>query len=439
MSTLVAFGDSITAGTGASDQAHRYIEKVAAAKSWTLTNNGVAGARLNDPGVTDAIYATTVTNSDNYTLLIGTNNMHSDNTNISYQDSYRANLLAVLAWLSLPNKQKAINRDSETGTWTTNASSIYGGMGKKSTTVNSTMTFTTRGNVVYIGYIRTNSGAGSFSVTVDGTLKATVSTVGSVDSRSDSAGAYGAALVRIPDLTDTTHTVVITVTSATNSLNTVFIDWVSGNGVLECSTGPNIWVGSVILGTAASYTAVGGSDMAVGQYNSIIGEVASQLASDGLKTVHVDCINSLNVSTDMDTDGIHPNDTGHDNISKAFLANMSADPHDRSVTNVRNTQWRALTLTNGWVNFGGGWSNAEVMKDSAGMVHVHGMIKSGTIGSFPLTTLPQGYRPANTICFPTRSNNAFAIIEVYADGRVNPLTGSNAHFGLDSIQFMAEQ
>src|ERR1043166_3611932 len=99
MSTLVAFGDSITAGTGASDQAHRYIEIVAATKSWTLTNNGVSGARLNDPGVIDAIYGTTVTDTDNYSLLIGTNNMHLNNTDANYQDSFRSNLMPVLQWL----------------------------------------------------------------------------------------------------------------------------------------------------------------------------------------------------------------------------------------------------------------------------------------------------------------------------------------------------
>lgn len=435
MSTLVAFGDSITLGTGASDQAHRYIEVVAAAKSWTLTNNGVSGARLNDPGITDAIYATTVTDTDNYSLLIGTNNMHLNATDAAYQDSFRSNLAAVLAWSAISSgyKQTAVNRSSETGTWTTNAGTIYGGMGKKSTTNGSTMTFTAHGSAVYVGYIRTNAGAGTFTVSVDGTVKANVATIGSVPARSDSAGAYGAGLIRIPNLMNVSHTVMITVTSPTNAANTVYIDWVSGNGLIDSYTGPNVWCGNVILGT--SYGTTGGSNTSVGQYNSAIGEVTTALASDGLLVGHVDCINAVDISSELDADGIHPNDAGHANMASAFLTHMNSV----ELINAFNTQWRAATLQNSWVNFGSGWTNAEYMKDSQGIVHLHGLVKSGTIGSVPVLNLPPGYRPSATVTFPVRSNNAFGYAEVYSNGDVNATSGNNGHFSLDSIQFMAEQ
>jgi lysophospholipase L1-like esterase len=42
----VFFGDSVTAGTGASDAAHRYANIVAAAQGWTLVNSGIAGTAL---------------------------------------------------------------------------------------------------------------------------------------------------------------------------------------------------------------------------------------------------------------------------------------------------------------------------------------------------------------------------------------------------------
>lgn len=434
MATLVAFGDSITSGEGASDQAHRYIELVAAAKSWTLTNKGVSGARLNDPGVIDEIYATAVTDTENYSVLIGTNNMHLNNADANYQDSFRSNLMAGLAWLSIPdgNKQKAINRSSETGTWTTNASNIYGGMGKKSTTNNSTMTFEAHGSTVYVGYIRTTSGAGTFTVMVDGQLKANVPTIGSVPARSDSLGSHGAGLIRIPNLMNVSHTVTITVTSPTNANNTVFIDWVGGNGQLDTLEGPHVYCGNVILGN--SYGTTGGSNVAVGQYNSAIRDVTTSLAKDGLLVKHVDCINAVDINTDLDADGIHPNDAGHANIASSFLAHIDGD-----LVNEFNTQWRSPSLQNGWVNYGGVWTGAEYMKDSTGVVHVHGMVKNGTIGSVPIFNLPQGFRPSATISFPVRTGNAFGFVEIYNNGDVNAQSGNNGHFSLDSIQFMAEQ
>lgn len=44
--TMVAFGDSVTAGTGASDAAHRWANIVATTKSWQLVNSGLASTTL---------------------------------------------------------------------------------------------------------------------------------------------------------------------------------------------------------------------------------------------------------------------------------------------------------------------------------------------------------------------------------------------------------
>lgn len=41
--TFCAIGDSITAGTGASDEAHRWVNIVAASKGWLLSNDGIGG------------------------------------------------------------------------------------------------------------------------------------------------------------------------------------------------------------------------------------------------------------------------------------------------------------------------------------------------------------------------------------------------------------
>lgn len=64
---------------------------------------------------------------------------------------------------------------------------------------------------------------------------------------------------------------------------------------------------------------------------------------------------------------------------------------------VGDASWKPLTLLNGWVNYLGGYSNAEYRKTKSGVVILRGLISSGTatIGT-PIATLPEGYRPEST-------------------------------------------
>src|ERR1044072_3303789 len=99
--TLYTFGDSITAGTGASDTAHRYVNLLAAAKGWPLTNVGNSGKRMNDPAMIDAMYAETVGDSKVYTLLSGVNDARTGGTDLTLLDSFRGCLQAGIAWLAI--------------------------------------------------------------------------------------------------------------------------------------------------------------------------------------------------------------------------------------------------------------------------------------------------------------------------------------------------
>lgn len=443
MTAYTAFGDSITAGNHATTQANQYTDKLAAYESWTLTNKGTSGARINDPGIIDQIYATTVTDADNYTLLTGTNDMRTAGTDINYQMSYSLNLQAALAWLAIPDAYKTrATSASTTGTWTNNSASIYGGIGRKSTTNGSTLTFSARGSTIYVGFIAigSGSGAGEFAVSVDFVNKGNFSSRASVPARSDSAGAYGAALIRIPNLMDVDHTVTITVTSPTNIANEVYIDWVSGNAFPKAITGPNIWVGNCIQATAAGYTSYGGSNTAVGQFNNRIAEATANLINDGLNICQVNAVDALDYTVDMYTDGLHPDDSGHDKLFNVFATAISSTlrPHDRSAGYKEHGKWIPVTYQNSWVDFGGAWPGASYMKDSSGYINLRGMVKSGTIGNVPIFTLPIGFRPSVLMSTAVRSGNAFGYSEIYPSGEVRATSGSNGHFCLDNIRFLAE-
>lgn len=94
---------------------------------------------------------------------------------------------------------------------------------------------------------------------------------------------------------------------------------------------------------------------------------------------------------------------------------------------------------NGWVNWDATlFSATRFWKDPMGMVHVEGLVKSGTI----LTTvfqLPPGYRPLVSIPpRPATSNSVHGEVRVSAAGDVVAQTGSNVYFSFE-INFRQEQ
>jgi len=98
--------------------------------------------------------------------------------------------------------------------------------------------------------------------------------------------------------------------------------------------------------------------------------------------------------------------------------------------------WITPTLLNSWVNFGGGYSTVGYYKDSLGIVHVKGIVKSGTaVGIF---VLPAGYRPVEILRLPTFTNGVFGWISIDTAGDVNAGGGySNVSFALDVVNFKA--
>lgn len=98
------------------------------------------------------------------------------------------------------------------------------------------------------------------------------------------------------------------------------------------------------------------------------------------------------------------------------------------------TDLQAVTFINSWTNFGAGFEVAYYWKDAAGLVHLQGLIKSGTIGA-ACFTLAAGYRPTATSLFAAVSNSAIGRVDVQSDGQVIPQTGSNVWVSLEGMTF----
>jgi len=136
----------------------------------------------------------------------------------------------------------------------------------------------------------------------------------------------------------------------------------------------------------------------------------------------------------------------------ASLAGLGDDDHahyfnetrgDARYQKIAQGAWIEPTLLNSWVNYDASWSPAGYYKDTAGTVHVKGVIKDGTYTQAAFL-LPAGYRPAVNDIYPCASWNGVTSVAgfalVYADGNVVPwhgVTGAGTWFSFGRISFEA--
>lgn len=108
-------------------------------------------------------------------------------------------------------------------------------------------------------------------------------------------------------------------------------------------------------------------------------------------------------------------------------------------------EWIVPTLENSWVNFGFNGTNRHSIvgywKDKYGIVHIKGVLKSGSSATATMFTLPAGYRPSMRMIFPTLANTSTTTrVDVQSNGVVSaPVGGSTTWTSLDGICFYADQ
>jgi hypothetical protein len=95
--------------------------------------------------------------------------------------------------------------------------------------------------------------------------------------------------------------------------------------------------------------------------------------------------------------------------------------------------WQSATLNSGWSNtYGSPYAAAQFVKDITGLVKLKGTVSGGTGVIF---TLPAGYRPTDTVLFPTWANSALGRLSVNSAGEVNLDSGTATNVDLSPISF----
>jgi hypothetical protein len=99
----------------------------------------------------------------------------------------------------------------------------------------------------------------------------------------------------------------------------------------------------------------------------------------------------------------------------------------------------AVTFANSWVNYGAGHQTAGYYKDAQGIVHIQGLVKSGTVDT-TIFTLPIGFRPTLFEIFVglCNSSNTYSRINITSTGDVSTLSApGNAFLSLAGVSFLA--
>lgn len=102
--------------------------------------------------------------------------------------------------------------------------------------------------------------------------------------------------------------------------------------------------------------------------------------------------------------------------------------------------WTTPTLLNGWVNYNLGYEAAGYYKDIFGVVRIRGLIKSGSIGTFVVFSLPVGFRPTKDYIFTAFGESGLYRLDVKSSGDVMIISGGpgNAFVSI-TCSFLAEQ
>lgn len=208
-------------------------------------------------------------------------------------------------------------------------------------------------------------------------------------------------------------------------------------------TGCNVWanIGPTDIGAAPYDTSVGVVLTSVKNVNLVSNIIAHNivgLLADGATTsiIRGNTFIASSASTTANILEVQPllpgisNSVGGNTFEGTLLAGANNnDPQQFYVP---------ASFLNSWVAFGGVlYQQPKYWIDGAGVVHLTGVIKNGTMGSSAFL-LPAGFRPSKEEIFAIVSNDAFARIHVQADGNVVPKGGSNVYVSLDGIQFRVE-
>lgn len=309
---LYAVGDSLTTGYGITNEVDKYVNKIGLAKKWHVINKAVNGSKI--AHMVKQAYAITI-DEDTKTVMNGSgNDAYIFQLDQNALNHFKPGLMAVLAWLAIPNSMKVLGNSTipiYMGTWT--VIQDHANIGKWSQVQGDTASFQLTGTTLYIATLVLSgsaSGGGSLKITIDGNDYGTYTQQGapSYGANSNGGATNTPFLIRIPNLTDSVHNVVLT------NLNGgyIYFEWACGLPVNFVGS-PSVWMGNT------HYQVNPLIDPGVIAYNKLICEGIETLSGDGLNINLINIARELNLWADYQADGTHLNIQGHQKIADKFL------------------------------------------------------------------------------------------------------------------------
>lgn len=321
--TAFIFGDSLMADNGSSGSPKSCRALVCAAKGWTESWQFLPGETMGN--FFTKIYPVTILQDSNSFGIYGFNDMRAKG--LTHIDKFSRMLCSALAWMAIPRSKILLAQSGSvtySGSWSN--TSYYGGtIGKYSAETGASATFSLTGGTIYIDLLQDMNSTRGISISVDGIDKGTYYGYDFVPT-DNTRLTYGPSLVRFTGLSETAHTVVLTVTAGSGN---AYFNWAASPRGATNLSGPNVYIGGCLLMNSTGYAISNetplrnkGSDAAVNAYSAAAIDAVKTLTEDGLFIKYIDANKYYNLNTDVNPDNIHPNDSGHTHIAKAFLEAM---------------------------------------------------------------------------------------------------------------------
>lgn len=315
VTSLKAFGDSITAGTNVPIASQNWANMLALALGLPVTNFGVGGARLYGSGFIVSAYLQSPSAAVGSLCLAGTNDMSDAGLSAANRVTIGNALQALAVWLALPSSQVVL-AGAMTASGFASSTTFAGLTAKFSSTQNDTLTATVTGSTIYVGGYVDAAFTSKFDVLVDGVSSSAGAGYSITNGMTNYTGHYPFCL-RFSGYSSGSHTVVVKVLASSGA---VPIQWVAGNG-----TSPQAPL--VIIGGAMQQNLV--ANATVTAVNTVFSGIVASLASDGLNIFYVDDYSAIangQTPATYNLDNTHPNIYGNSLICAKWLSTIYASP-----------------------------------------------------------------------------------------------------------------
>lgn len=433
--TIEAYGDSITVGSNASISSNSYVNLLNTLYNKTLVNRAESGK-----GIWKAIYnhyANIDVTSKVFTIIMaGFNDVRrggsSVKTNSKIINGYKAIISNQFLDSYTPGSTVSSNI-TRTGTWLTYSGGINVGaktnLGAYTITYNDSIEYTFNNSNVVLGLI---GGDGvtqihaDFEILIDGISQGIFTENNQTDGISDGVydNARSAMCILFKNLSDEPHTIKL----VNKTSNTLIVDYF-GHLKEAKFCNPILIMHAPKMNSAGYATSPNlASDIIINNLNLDITNIVNYFPEN--YPIFIGETNTYyDISDGLDSDHIHPNDVGHDQIFKAAKNALTGLPYlgnSISILNMNNTFTgknifnELMTLHKGFLVQGSfnpqptgeGLELEYVSPDS--IITSYDRTNSAWLGLM-IRALSFDFKVSNTSTFKIDSNGLYSILPTYAD------------------------